>query len=69
MFVELDDKVYCSPMRDAVSRAMRMLSDEPLIDGVPDHCATEGILLPIIPFNYSGKRELGRVHVDHTWGF
>lgn len=43
--VELDGEVYCSPIRDAVSRAMRMLSDEPLIDGVPDHCVTERILL------------------------
>jgi hypothetical protein len=31
-------------MSDAVSSAMRTLSLEPLIDGVPDHCATDGIL-------------------------
>ena len=38
-------QAYCSPMRDAVSKAMRMLSVEPLIDGVPVHCATAGIVL------------------------
>jgi hypothetical protein len=31
-------------MSDAVSSAMRTLSLEPLIDGVPAHCATDGIL-------------------------
>jgi hypothetical protein len=30
-------------MSDAVSSAMRMLSLEPLILGVPVHCAMEGI--------------------------
>lgn len=30
-------------MRDAVSSAMRMLSEEPFTFGVPLHCATEGI--------------------------
>lgn len=32
------------PMSDAVSNAMRMLSVEPLTEGVPCHCATDGIL-------------------------
>ena len=37
-------------MSDAVSNTMRMLSLEPLMDGVPAHCATDGIL-PL--FRYS----------------
>lgn len=35
--------IYCKPMREAVSNAMRMLSVEPLTEGVPCHCATDGI--------------------------
>jgi hypothetical protein len=42
MYCEVE--AYCNPMRDAVKRAMRMLSDEPLIFGVPVHCAIEGIV-------------------------
>jgi hypothetical protein len=37
------DRIYCKPMSDAVSNAMRMLSVEPLTEGVPCHCATDGI--------------------------
>lgn len=33
-------------MSEAVSRAMRMLSEEPLTEGVPVHCAADGIFLP-----------------------
>jgi len=35
--------IYCKPMSEAVSNAMRMLSVEPLTEGVPCHCATDGI--------------------------
>lgn len=31
-------------MSEAVSRAIRMLSDEPLTLGVPLHCATAGMV-------------------------
>jgi hypothetical protein len=35
---------YCSPIRDAVSRAIRIDSEEPFTEGVPVHCAIFGIL-------------------------
>ena len=34
-------------MSDAVSSAMRMLSVEPLTEGVPCHCATDGIFFSL----------------------
>jgi hypothetical protein len=44
-------------MSDAVSNTMRMLSLEPLTDGVPAHCATDGIL-PLFyysPMGFAGQ--------------
>lgn len=47
-------------MSDAVSSAMRMLSLEPLIDGVPAHCAMDGILPALrSDFNWLWMLRLG----------
>jgi hypothetical protein len=39
-------EAYWRPMRDAVRRAMRMVSVEPLTLGVPRHRGIEGIFAP-----------------------
>jgi hypothetical protein len=55
-------------MRDAVSNAMRMLSEEPLTLGVPVHCATEGIASRSYPRAWMLSREaqkLGQRGVSH----
>lgn len=59
-------------MRDAVSSAMRILSDDPLILGVPVHCAMEGILALCLDFQvscevmsrarFSRLRKRGKLH-------
>ena len=48
--------VYWWPMSEAVSKAMRMLSVEPLTEGVPCHCATDGIFSnsSLLPLQDSG---------------
>ncbi len=48
-------KTHCKPTSDSVRSAMRTLSLEPLIDGVPDHCATVG-MVPLRLFILTGLR-------------
>jgi hypothetical protein len=49
-------------MREAVSNAMRMLSEEPLILGTPVHCATDGIVVEGV-----GGVACAEVQVKETW--
>lgn len=59
-------------MSEAVSKAIRMLSLEPLTDGVPAHCATEGILPLLyyapIGFERSDLAVRGAVACVVSWG-
>ena len=50
---------YCRPIKEAVSSAMRILSVEPLMDGVPAHCEAAGIFP--FPFHSMNECRAGRV--------
>lgn len=57
---------YCSPIREAVSRAIRILSVEPLIEGVPTHCAPAAMFVSFSPSALCAQKrsEIENVHTQ-----
>ena len=62
---------YCRPIRLKVRRAIRMGSVEPLIEGVPIHCAAGGIAPRVVwlPVTYTCWREGEMLRASGKLGF